>query len=132
MANKTDKKLKKLSKKISAAQEENAKLLRKLEKRIVEALERHTETNRLALEETRAYQDTLADGADQSRENGRETESSQGRHETEDHESGERDVTEAAARKAEEVGVDIEKVEGTGSGGRVLVKDVEATTQNEQ
>jgi pyruvate/2-oxoglutarate dehydrogenase complex dihydrolipoamide acyltransferase (E2) component len=36
------------------------------------------------------------------------------------------EVTEAAKRRAEELGVDPSDVKGTGSGGRVLVKDVEA------
>lgn len=36
------------------------------------------------------------------------------------------EVTEAAKRRAEELGVDSSDVKGTGSGGRVLVKDVEA------
>jgi pyruvate/2-oxoglutarate dehydrogenase complex dihydrolipoamide acyltransferase (E2) component len=35
------------------------------------------------------------------------------------------DATEAAERRARELGVDLAGVEGTGSGGRVLVKDVE-------
>ena len=33
-------------------------------------------------------------------------------------------VTEAAKRKAEELGVDLTQIEGTGSGGRVVTKDV--------
>ncbi len=36
------------------------------------------------------------------------------------------EVTDAAKRRAKELGVDPTAVEGTGSGGRVLVKDVEA------
>ncbi len=36
------------------------------------------------------------------------------------------EVTEAAKRRAKELGIDPTTVEGTGSGGRVLVKDVEA------
>jgi pyruvate/2-oxoglutarate dehydrogenase complex dihydrolipoamide acyltransferase (E2) component len=36
------------------------------------------------------------------------------------------EVTEAAKRRADELGVDPSEVKGTGSGGRVLVKDVEA------
>jgi pyruvate/2-oxoglutarate dehydrogenase complex dihydrolipoamide acyltransferase (E2) component len=36
------------------------------------------------------------------------------------------EVTEAAQRRAEELGVDLADVKGTGSGGRVLLKDVEA------
>jgi len=36
------------------------------------------------------------------------------------------EVTDAAKRRAKELGLDPTSVEGTGSGGRVLVKDVEA------
>jgi pyruvate/2-oxoglutarate dehydrogenase complex dihydrolipoamide acyltransferase (E2) component len=36
------------------------------------------------------------------------------------------EVTDAAMRRAKELGVDPTTMEGTGSGGRVLVKDVEA------
>jgi pyruvate/2-oxoglutarate dehydrogenase complex dihydrolipoamide acyltransferase (E2) component len=38
---------------------------------------------------------------------------------------GEVNATDAARRKAEELGVELSRVRGTGSGGRVLVKDVE-------
>jgi len=34
-------------------------------------------------------------------------------------------ATEAARRKAEELGVDLSRIEGTGAGGRVLVRDVQ-------
>ena len=39
-------------------------------------------------------------------------------------EKGEVQATPAAERKAEELGVDLSQVEGTGSGGRIIVKDV--------
>ena len=42
-----------------------------------------------------------------------------------DHQEGP-EVTDAAKRRAKELGVDPTSVEGTGSSGRVLVKDVEA------
>lgn len=38
---------------------------------------------------------------------------------------GEVEATDAARRKAEDLGVDLSQVEGTGSGGRVLVRDVQ-------
>jgi pyruvate/2-oxoglutarate dehydrogenase complex dihydrolipoamide acyltransferase (E2) component len=44
--------------------------------------------------------------------------------EPEDRESSEPDATDAARRKAEELGIDLSRVEGTGSGGRILVRDV--------
>jgi pyruvate/2-oxoglutarate dehydrogenase complex dihydrolipoamide acyltransferase (E2) component len=45
--------------------------------------------------------------------------------ESEDENAGEVDATHAARRKADELGVKLSEVSGTGSGGRVLVKDVE-------
>jgi pyruvate/2-oxoglutarate dehydrogenase complex dihydrolipoamide acyltransferase (E2) component len=38
--------------------------------------------------------------------------------------SEETEATEAARSKAEELGVDLNQVEGTGSGGRIVVRDV--------
>ena len=38
------------------------------------------------------------------------------------------EATNAARRKAEELGVDLSQVEGTGSGGRILVRDVQKAT----
>lgn len=48
---------------------------------------------------------------------------------TEDRETGTEDAvtpaaTDAARRKAEELGIDLSQVEGTGSGGRILLRDV--------
>jgi pyruvate/2-oxoglutarate dehydrogenase complex dihydrolipoamide acyltransferase (E2) component len=48
---------------------------------------------------------------------------------TEDREAGAEDAvtpaaTDAARRKAEELGIDLSQVEGTGSGGRILLRDV--------
>jgi large subunit ribosomal protein L20 len=40
-------------------------------------------------------------------------------------------ATEAAERKAEELGVDLAAVEGTGSGGRIVVEDVERAAKGE-
>ncbi len=34
------------------------------------------------------------------------------------------EATEAARKKAEELGVDLSDLEGTGSGGRIVVRDV--------
>jgi pyruvate/2-oxoglutarate dehydrogenase complex dihydrolipoamide acyltransferase (E2) component len=44
---------------------------------------------------------------------------------SEDEDASEVDATDAARRKADELGVKLSGVSGTGSGGRVLVKDVE-------
>jgi pyruvate/2-oxoglutarate dehydrogenase complex dihydrolipoamide acyltransferase (E2) component len=43
----------------------------------------------------------------------------------EDEDAGEVDATDAARRKAGELGVDLSEVRGTGSNGRILAKDVE-------
>ena len=44
--------------------------------------------------------------------------------ETEDEGAGEPKATDAARRKAQEMGIDLSRVEGTGAGGRILVGDV--------
>jgi pyruvate/2-oxoglutarate dehydrogenase complex dihydrolipoamide acyltransferase (E2) component len=44
--------------------------------------------------------------------------------ETREEGAGEPNATDAARRKAEELGVDLAQIEGTGAGGRVLVTDV--------
>jgi pyruvate/2-oxoglutarate dehydrogenase complex dihydrolipoamide acyltransferase (E2) component len=41
-------------------------------------------------------------------------------------------ATEAAERKAEELGVDISTVEGTGQGGRVVVGDVDDAAEGDK
>ena len=41
-------------------------------------------------------------------------------------------ATEAAERKAEELGVDITTVEGTGQGGRVIVGDVDDAAEDDE
>ncbi len=45
-------------------------------------------------------------------------------------ETGRRGATEAAERKAREMGVDLSTVDGTGSGGRILIRDVEKAARN--
>jgi pyruvate/2-oxoglutarate dehydrogenase complex dihydrolipoamide acyltransferase (E2) component len=49
--------------------------------------------------------------------------------ETDDEGAGEPNATDAARRKAEELGVDLTQIEGTGAGGRVLVGDVRRAAQ---
>jgi pyruvate/2-oxoglutarate dehydrogenase complex dihydrolipoamide acyltransferase (E2) component len=48
---------------------------------------------------------------------------------SEDEDDSEVDATTAARRKADELGVNLSNVKGTGSNGRVLVKDVERTAE---
>jgi len=45
-------------------------------------------------------------------------------------ETGRRNATEAAETKARQMGVDLSGVNGTGSGGRILVKDVQKAAKN--
>ena len=45
-------------------------------------------------------------------------------------EAGRREATEAAERKAREMGMDLAGVNGTGSGGRILVRDVKKAAKN--
>jgi pyruvate/2-oxoglutarate dehydrogenase complex dihydrolipoamide acyltransferase (E2) component len=48
---------------------------------------------------------------------------------TETEDSGEPDATEAARRKAKELGLDLLQVRGTGSGGRILLRDVKKAAE---
>ena len=131
MAKKSDKVLKDLAKELKKLRKENEKL--------VEAVgamrEDHAEYNRevLALiEERLAAPDPGADDAEDHThdENGgfvtAETAGDGDLPEAQQDQEEEPEVTEAANRRAKELGLDPTTVEGSGSGGRVLVKDVEA------
>ena len=63
--------------------------------------------------------DTPEQGADEGAED----------RETEKVDAGEPAATDAARRKAEELGIDLSQVEGTGSGGRILLRDVKKAVQ---
>jgi pyruvate/2-oxoglutarate dehydrogenase complex dihydrolipoamide acyltransferase (E2) component len=49
--------------------------------------------------------------------------------ETENEDAGEPSATDAARRKAEALGLDLSQVEGTGAGGRILLRDVKKAAQ---
>ena len=49
--------------------------------------------------------------------------------ETENEDTGEPNATDAARRKAEALGLDLSQVEGTGAGGRILLRDVKKAAQ---
>lgn len=126
MGKKIRKAIKRLSKDLDEAREENRELIEGLAERLTEALERQAETNRALAGTLEAYLDAL-DRGEPSPEPDGEAVSSQGDEEPagQDEEAREPEVTEAAKRKASELGVDLGDVKGTGSGGRILVKDVE-------
>ena len=63
--------------------------------------------------------DAPEQGADEDAEN----------RETEQDDAGEPDATDAARRKAEELGIDLSQVEGTGSSGRILLRDVKEAAE---
>ncbi len=114
MAKKTDKTLKKLRKAVSELEEHNERLAETLERQHEEQAEALREIRAL-LEERLVARDTTSDEPTQ------EDRSPDGES------ADEPEVTQAAQRRAKELGVDLSGVRGTGSGGRVLVKDVEAS-----
>lgn len=127
MSKKTRKAIEELSESVAKTQKRNAKLLEDWSGKIVEALEAQTESNR---EMTRTLQSYLSalEGDQQYEEGARSApaqDEDEGHPGTEQESATERDVTEAAERKAEELEVDLDEVEGTGSSGRVVVSDVE-------
>ena len=136
MAKKTDKALKDLAKEVKKLRKENEKLGKTLEKSRKDQAGAHRELRDL-IEERLTVADTGEDLAEYrgiADENGgaaTTTEISDGdvqepsSEAQQDHQE-EPEVTDAAGRRAKELGVDPTDVEGTGSGGRVLVKDVEA------
>ena len=132
MAKKTDKALNELAKELKKLRKENEKLA----KAVGTMREDHAEYSRkvLALIEER-LDARDADETEDHDENGgfvtAETAAEGGdvpeaSAEAQQDHVEEPEVTEAAKRRADELGVDPSNVEGTGSGGRVLVKDVEA------
>ncbi len=141
MAKKLDKAVKELAKEVKKLRKENEKLAQTLGK----TREDQAESNRKVLallDERLPVGGTGADDAEDHLhdENGgfvtAETASEGGDEEaleassadTQQDQQEEPEVTEAAKRRAEELGVDPTGVKGTGSGGRVLVKDVEAAS----
>jgi pyruvate/2-oxoglutarate dehydrogenase complex dihydrolipoamide acyltransferase (E2) component len=139
VAKKMDKAVKDLAKELKKLRKENEKLAKTLEKTRKDQAESSRKILAL-LEERLPAQDAGTDEAEDHSdhdENGgfvtAETaaESADGdvpeasADAQQDHQE-EPEVTDAAKRRAKELNVDPTGVEGTGSGGRVLVKDVEA------
>ncbi len=137
MAKKMDKAVQDLAKELKKLRKENEKLARAVEKMREEQAKSNRKVLHL-LEERPAAQDAGADEVeDRSHdENGgfvtAETAAEgdgdipQASADAQQDYQEEPEVTEAANRRAKELGVVPTDVKGTGSGGRVLVKDVEA------
>jgi pyruvate/2-oxoglutarate dehydrogenase complex dihydrolipoamide acyltransferase (E2) component len=117
MAKKADKVLKSLKKDVGKLRKQNDKLAETLKKAREDQASAHMELRKL-LEEHLTTHDA---GRDESatEDNSRDGE-------------GEPEVTEAAERRAKDLGVDLSSVKGTGAGGRILVKDVEAVADAKQ
>ena len=139
MAKKTDKALKDLAKEVKKLRKENEKLAKSLEKTYEDQAAAHRELRNL-IEERLTVGDTgTADTEDHPQHDedggfvtaetaaeGDDEEAPEAPAEAQQDSQEGPEVTEAADRRAKELGVDPTGVKGTGSGGRVLVKDVEA------
>ncbi len=110
MGKKTRKEIKKLTEAVEDLREQNEELSR----RLAEALENQTE-------EIRALARTLESRAD----------TPYGEVPDASGEEDESEATEAAQRRAEELGIDLSEIKGTGAGGRILVRDVEEAAGTE-
>ena len=116
MAKKADKAVEDLAKEVKKLRKENEKLVKTLQKsrdeqvkanrEVLEAIQNLPTTGEITTSEEPAE-------APADRRNPRE----------------ELEITNAAKRRAQELNVDLSSVRGTGSGGRVLVKDVEAAAE---
>lgn len=140
MAKKTDKAVKDLTKQIKKLRKENEKLVKSLEKTYEDQAAAHRELRNLleerlptggivtneAEEHTAQDENGGPETAESQAEAGKDQETPDASSDnSQDTEEGP-EVTDAAKRRADELGVDPTAVKGTGSGGRVLVKDVEA------
>lgn len=128
MGKKTRKAIEKLNESVEKSQKRNAKLLEDQADRIIEALEEQTESNR---ELARLLQSYLGDSTEEGEREKAHSASARNEDQSGNHQGNatEREVTEAAERRAGELGVDLDEVEGTGSGGRVVVSDVEKAAE---
>ncbi len=135
MAKKTDKALKDLAKEVKKLRKENEKLAKSLEETYEDQAAAHRELRNLL----EARLPVVGTGADEAEDHSShdedggfvtaETATESGAEEASDTSSDAQEgpeVTDAAKRRAKELGVDPTGVKGTGSDGRVLVKDVEA------
>ena len=141
MAKKSDKALQDLAKELKKLRKENEKLAKALGTMREDQAEYHRKVLALIEERLAAPDSGTDDTEDHSHdENGGfvTAETAEGAGDGDVPEASveaqqdpgeEPEVTDAAKRRAKELGVDPTTVEGTGSGGRVLVKDVEAAAE---
>ena len=130
---KTDKAVKDLVKEVKKLRKENEKLGKTLDKSRKDQARANRELRDL-IEERLTVTDTgddLTEYRGIADENGgaatpAEDDVQEAPAEAQQDDQDEPEVTDAAKRRAKELGVDPTDVKGTGSGGRVLVKDVEA------
>ena len=108
-AKKKDKALKNLKKDVARLTKQNDKLAERLEKTREDQAAELEEIRNLVDERLAARDASQVEREDDSRDSNNSPE-----------------VTKAAERRAEDLDVDLSGVKGTGSGGRILVKDVEA------
>ncbi len=135
MAKKMDKAVKELAKEVKKLRKENEKLAKAVEKsredqakssqKVLDLLEERLSTRDAGADEVEDHPDHDEDGGFVTAETAEESGVEEAPEAQQDIQEGP-EVTGAAKRRAEELGVDPSGVEGTGSGGRVLVKDVEA------
>ena len=120
MAKKADKAVKDLAKEVKKLRKDNEKLAKSLEKVRQDGVESRREIL-AAVKDGLAARETVTTEAPEVQESDGKVEQT-----TEAATEPEPEVTDAAKRRAKELDVDLADVKGSGSGGRVLVKDVEA------
>ena len=137
MAKKSDKALQDLAKELKKLRKENEKLAKAVGTMREDQAEYHRKVLAL-IEERLAGPDSGADDTEDHSHaenggfvtaetaDGADGDVPEASAEAQQDQAEEPEVTDAAKRRAKELGVDPTSVEGTGSGGRVLVKDVEA------
>jgi pyruvate/2-oxoglutarate dehydrogenase complex dihydrolipoamide acyltransferase (E2) component len=109
MAKKKDKALKSLEKDVAKLRKRNDKLARAIEKTREDQAAAYGELRSLLEERLPAQDSGPVEQEDHLRDGDEKPE-----------------ATEAAARRAEELGIDLSSAKGTGARGRILIKDVEA------
>jgi pyruvate/2-oxoglutarate dehydrogenase complex dihydrolipoamide acyltransferase (E2) component len=111
MARKKGKALKSLEKDVAKLRKRNDRLARAIEKTQEDQAAAYRELRSLLEERLPLRGPSPVEHEDDSRDGGENPE-----------------ATEAAARRAEELGIELSSAKGTGARGRILVKDVEAAS----